>query len=264
MARQYGIRSRINQPSSLTEIQVTELDMNTFITDNFNSTIFQNWVNNYLLGSPPADGEVLGWDSATNKWFSYDPRIYSMECVRVPGRYYSSNKINSGLETQKNVVSNHGLAMPFIVPCWQSFDRLAAFLTIGGNVGTKVRIGIYKNNDEGYPGELLLDSGELEAETQALKEVNIDVLLKGLYWLVVNGFSAAGGGDPHFKATDRYRNLSVLGWPQPVMATTWQGSFYEKDPMNFAPLPDPFPAGADKKIDTKMLNIFLRKKNAIP
>ena len=70
MARQAGVRSRINQPSSLTEIQVTEADMNTFITDNFNSVIYNNWVNNYLLAAPPVEGQGLVWDSVNSKWIS--------------------------------------------------------------------------------------------------------------------------------------------------------------------------------------------------
>lgn len=70
MPRQFGIRSRINQPSSLTEIQITEADMNTFITDNFNSVIYNNWVNNYLLAAPPVEGQGLVWDSVNSKWIS--------------------------------------------------------------------------------------------------------------------------------------------------------------------------------------------------
>jgi len=70
VARQAGVRSRINQPSSLTEIQITEADMNEFITNNFNSAIYNDWVNNYLLAAPPVNGEGLVWDSVTSKWIS--------------------------------------------------------------------------------------------------------------------------------------------------------------------------------------------------
>jgi len=68
MPRQAGVRSRINQPSSLTEIQITEADMNSFITNNFNNAIFNDWINNHLLAAPPASGQRLSWDVASNRW----------------------------------------------------------------------------------------------------------------------------------------------------------------------------------------------------
>jgi len=261
MARQYGIRSRINQPSSLTEIQITEAEFNDFITNNFNSTIFRNWVNNYLLGSPPVDGDGLFFDSASNSWLSHREAI-SWESIRKPNRYYSSNLLNyGGLGGVYNLIKDKIQAMPFLVPVAQSFDRLGV-LVPNNKPDSELRLGLYDDNGHSYPGELVVDSGILLTDTTGLKEVNINETLgSGLYWLVIIGTNA--GMEQSVRNLIYCRVSPQMGWPLPLLTTDFPDFFYEIA-CPYDALPENFPAEAEMKHADDIPAIFLRKKDAIP
>lgn len=189
---------------------------------------------------------------------------FSWESVRCPDRYYSSNAIDDALGAMKTSVNDKGYAMPFLVPCQQSFDRLGILVQVAGSAISKIRLGIYEDDGQCYPGSLVVASGELATNTNGFKEANIDELLDaGLYWLVCNT-NAGGTGAANFKALNQTKIMSPLGWPLPLVTTGYEEHFYYKDPMAYGALPDPFPAGATMINVASMIAIFLRKKNAIP
>jgi len=187
---------------------------------------------------------------------------YSWESVRCPDRYYSSNITgNESLGGFVTVVKDIGWAMPFLVPCQQSFDRIGIMVATA-KPNSEVRVGIYEDDGQCYPANLVVDSGVLFTNTIGLKEANIDELLDaGLYWL---GFVGTNDGvnKQNIRALYRIYMSPQLGWPSPPASYPAQN--YQKNPMAYGALPNPFPAGATIMSSANMLAIFLRKKNAVP
>lgn len=76
-------------------------------------------------------------------------------------------------------------AAPIYVPKRVTLDRIGAEVTSLGDVGSKVRLGIYNDNGNLYPGALLLDAGTIAGDAIAVAEITISqVLDPGVYWLV--------------------------------------------------------------------------------
>ena len=73
---------------------------------------------------------------------------------------------------------------PFPVAETRTFDRIGLLMHwTGPQANTVVRLGIY-DNDDGYPGNLIVDAGTVDTSTTGLKEITIsEELTPGLYWL---------------------------------------------------------------------------------
>lgn len=79
------------------------------------------------------------------------------------------------------------------IPLWVaktiSVDRISLEVTILGETGASLRLGVRSDDGTGYPGSVLVDSGSLAAGTgdgTGAKEFTINpaqVLTAGLYWL---------------------------------------------------------------------------------
>ena len=83
---------------------------------------------------------------------------------------------------------------PFMVPRLTTWDRIAIRVYTAGAAGAKCRLGIYRDSGACYPGELVLDAGEVDCETTGTKAVTFSQqLTKGLYWLAFIGNDAAIG-----------------------------------------------------------------------
>ncbi|EKD62812.1 MAG: hypothetical protein ACD_52C00048G0003 [uncultured bacterium] len=116
-------------------------------------------------------------------------KISDLFCFRRTGNYYASF-ITGGAQTTQGLASANSLrAFPFYVPKLSKFDRIAIRVTTAGTGTTpRVRLGIYKDNSNIYPGSLVLDAGELDVSTTGVKETIINTALaEGLYWIVLVG-----------------------------------------------------------------------------
>lgn len=79
---------------------------------------------------------------------------------------------------------DHLYGQPFLAGRNITVDRIAVNITIAGAGGTAIRLGIYKNGTNLYPGALLLDAGTVAADGVAIREININQsLVKGWYFL---------------------------------------------------------------------------------
>lgn len=112
--------------------------------------------------------------------------------AKKTGRYYGPYITGGTVTTQSVAAANSLRAFPFFVPKTAKFDRIALRVTTAGTGTTpRARLGIYEDLNDGtlYPGALVLDAGEVNVSTTGLKEITIDVTLKGgkLYWLVMLG-----------------------------------------------------------------------------
>jgi hypothetical protein len=83
-------------------------------------------------------------------------------------------------------VVNTLYALPFVVPRRQQFDLIECEVTTLGT-GSNIRLGIYRDSGNCYPGGLLFDSGNLSAASTGIKSATITAAVQtfqpGLYWL---------------------------------------------------------------------------------
>ena len=97
-----------------------------------------------------------------------------------------------------NLVSTNGALgngtlrlAPFVVDRPLKIDRIGAEITTAGEAGSTVRLGIYADNGNRYPGSLLVDAGTIDAATVGGQTLTITPLTlpPGVYWIgaVVQG-----------------------------------------------------------------------------
>jgi len=164
------------------------------------------------------------------------------------GNWYCPCRLGR-FRTSEGVGANH-LSANFAV-----FQRDVRVDRIGLNVKTAaagglLRLGLYDDNGNLYPSNLIVDAGEADASTIGDKEFAIDVRLrKGrVYWLVAHS-NVAGLA---FGAVDPRSWLGVLGTD--VVDGEYTAGWVIT--RTYAALPSTFPAGA--VLYPVMFNIMLR------
>lgn len=66
-----------------------------------------------------------------------------------------------------------------------TLTRIGAEVTVVGESGSKVRLGIYADTGEWAPGSLVLDAGQINGDSATVQELTISQALNpGVYWLV--------------------------------------------------------------------------------
>lgn len=107
----------------------------------------------------------------------------------IVGAWYFSATSGSASAT----LGNNNLRMqPFVVKKTTKIDRLSIPVSVAGQSGSVVRLGIYTDTGSGYPGNLVVDSGPLAGDVVATPQATVDVTLTpGIYWIggVVQGGS---------------------------------------------------------------------------
>lgn len=114
-----------------------------------------------------------------------------------------------------NTLGNGTLRLaPWLVERAITIDRLGAEITTIGEAGSKLRLGIYADDGSGYPGALLLDAGQIAADSSTVpQELTCSLTLQpGLYWLGAAVQSAA--------ATQPTVRTVANGWTPPIPVGT--------------------------------------------
>ena len=132
--------------------------------------------------------------------------------------------------------ANYLSASPLTIARDLTIDRIGCITTQAGGAGTHARLGIYKDDGNGYPGELLLDAGEVDVEVTAAKSITIDQQLpKGLYWTC---FIADVDCEPRYRFWGTHWSPIGHSSSYYTMYLNW------KKAQAYGALPDPFPSGA--------------------
>jgi hypothetical protein len=107
------------------------------------------------------------------------------------GRYYGLPGVGGG--SGVTFTNQRQFFLPFYVPKSTAFDRICVNITVAGEAGSVVRLGIYVDNGSGAPGALTVDGGTVAGDgAAAFKTVTIALTLQGLYWLSCCVQAAAG------------------------------------------------------------------------
>jgi hypothetical protein len=100
------------------------------------------------------------------------------------GRYYFCPNTNS-LSTSGSLGNNVLRAVPFYVPNAVAITKIGAEVTVIGEVGSKVRLGVYTDDGLGRPGTLVFDGGQINGDSATVQEVTLGTpvpLGPGWYW----------------------------------------------------------------------------------
>lgn len=65
-----------------------------------------------------------------------------------------------------------------------TIEAIGLEITVVGDVGSTVRLGIYRDNGSFYPGALVLDAGNILGDSATLQEITTNLkLAPGVYWI---------------------------------------------------------------------------------
>lgn len=101
----------------------------------------------------------------------------------VAGQYFYTAS-PSGVSTSATLSNGVLRLYPVLIETTISIDRLGADVSVIGDSGSKVRLGIYADTGAAYPGALVLDAGQIAGDSATVQALTISttVLTPGLYW----------------------------------------------------------------------------------
>jgi hypothetical protein len=162
----------------------------------------------------------------------------SLRHTLLSNRYYPSLLVPWLYSTDSHALSNLVLfAIPFPIPRQWQVDRIGVHIAVASaTAGARGRLGIYADNGACYPGQLVVDAGEIDIDTAGAKSLPMDETLPaGLWWLAIH----LGAADAQVWYYSTF-GQTVLGNSAPSNIT--YGEYWVL--RQYQPLPDPFPDGA--------------------
>jgi hypothetical protein len=182
-----------------------------------------------------ASGKTVDGTDISAHVADLDAHVKSYWELLRTGEYTSPTLVGTGATV--TLTANTMYAMPFLVARAITIDRLAIDVATA-DAGKSVRLGIYNNGTNLYPGTLLKDYGAVSvAETGVVAASGDQALTKGLYWLAL-----VSDGVPTLEAF--YMAWSPLGQNATDFTLSNQyGEWYVA--FTYAALPDPFTAGGN-------------------
>lgn len=171
--------------------------------------------------------------------------------LHTPG-YYRSHSLTSGaLATDVLIAANLFDAFPFPVPETAAYDQIAIKVDSAAASGTTARLGIYRDNGNAYPGDLVLDAGTVPADVAGVQALPINLTLnRGLYWLVRNADGDPGlSGIQNANAISLGIDDSLMGHPAGAIRQT----------ATYGALPDTYPSGGAPLFRSVYASVWMRK-----
>lgn len=115
---------------------------------------------------------------------TYRPDLGIMLVPLQSGRYYRFP--NGGATSTLLSTAGTMLASPKFIPAAVTLDRLGAEVSTIGDVGSKVRLGIYADDGTMRPGALVLDAGTINGDSATAQTITISQTLnRGWYWFAM-------------------------------------------------------------------------------
>ena len=184
---------------------------------------------------------------------------FSFLRIKKTGRYFGSFLTGGAITTQSLASANSLRVFPFFVPKTMRFDRIAIRVsTAATGAVPRIRLGVYEDKGDGsvYPGALKLDAGEVTVNTIGLKELVIDLTLKGgkLYWLTLIGQDTASLVAAAIPAADAL--ATFLGMDNGLTGTPYLGYAITQ---TYGALPANFPTDSPTDWSLPVPLIALRK-----
>lgn len=177
-----------------------------------------------------------------------DLQFYLRYGTGAPEVWYTAPNTGTALTTGAPS-ANYLRAIPFITSRSITLDRIAINVTTAATGYT--RLGIYADGGNVYPGNLVIDAGQVDTGATGVKSLTINVTLNpGLYWLV-----AVSNAAPTIRAFAVGSLIPVLGYGS---ALGTAASFGYSVSYTYSTLPATFPSGASLITATPIPAIFVR------
>lgn len=181
-----------------------------------------------------------------------DAHIRSPWQVLRTGEYYLSHFITAFSSAGVAIAANTLYAVPFLVARNITVDRIG--LQVAASAAGNIRLGIYGDGTNLYPGALTLDAGTIDCSTTGAKVITINqALTRGVYWLAfvsdVTPTLYQVGGAGRFGFLGGGANLQTTN-------CSWSVSF------TYAALPDPFTAGGSFDSNTWWIGVRVASLDA--
>lgn len=122
---------------------------------------------------------------------------------------YSFPQMNQSLGTSNGNGNGTLRLAPCLVRNAITISRVGAEVTVVGEAGSKLRLGLYADDGAGYPGALIQDFGTIAGDSATVQEITLGTPLAitpGLYWL-----GAANQLAPTTQPTVRVINGTIPG-----------------------------------------------------
>jgi len=195
----------------------------------------------------PSGGQVPSYHATTGnfEWITPAGGPDWTQYLRS-GRWYYGIPISGGYGAT-TLEANKLYALSFFVAVTSSWNAIGTYIS-SGSPG-RARLGVYADDGTVYPGNLILDAGEIDTTTAGVKTIDIDLTLEpGLYWIAV-----LCNATPSFYGLSWYYVYGCLGAVNPggSQANCYWVSY------EYGSLPSQFPAGGS--IMTQIHWIALRK-----
>lgn len=144
---------------------------------------------NYLLFDKLISGEFgdPSWNTFMSNFTLLDKLLKFFIGSKIIGSYYTYPFTTGAAMGTLALVANRFYFFPYF-SAGETVDRIATSVQTLADP-SKIRMAIYADNGDYYPGSLIVQSDELDGSTTGVKETTINqVLAPGLYWLsIVSG-----------------------------------------------------------------------------
>lgn len=114
---------------------------------------------------------------------------------------------------------------PWVVTRTIAIDRIGADIATVGEAGSKLRIGIFADTGNCYPGAVLLDAGQIAGDSATTQDLTVSLTLgPGLYW-IGGAVQSAATTQPTVRVTSNWQPLVPIsvGSSAPTAGTTMVG-----------------------------------------
>ena len=133
--------------------------------------------------------------------------------------------------------ANRMYAIPFIISREITISEWAIEIATAAS-GKKIKLVLYANGSNLYPGTLIKELGEIDASSGGVKTItNSTAFTPGVYWVVI-----WSDGTPTIRAVVQTYLLPILGYSA-VGSNGYPNTYYYKD-YTYGSAPDPYPSGA--------------------
>jgi len=203
---------------------------------------------NYHELDSGVEGDFIYWDATALEFkriahaTDLDAHTRNMFQTLRTGMYHDF--WYGGADAPTALTANVMYAVPLIVTRNVTVDRIAVFI-VTADAGKVARLGIYNDGANLYPGDLLLDGGEISVANNTTTEALVinQALTKGIYWAVI-----LSDGVP--QPQKRGRSSSA---PLGVNPTNFGYQYGGWDRAQaYGALPDPFTAGGALEFDSSI------------
>lgn len=155
--------------------------------------------------------------------------------------YHMAGGVTADSQASISIDTNRLFAMPFFVGGNDlNIDRIAFRVSTGGAAGSVARVGIYDvtSDIDIYPANLIVDGGEQDTTTAAVKIATISetLLANSMYWFVL----LVGVASPTVRCFDE-DSCFIIGTDNTFTSVPYGGV---REDFGYAALPDPFDSDA--------------------